>query len=55
MKVAIYSRVFESEQKEDIQRLLKELQANNIRAFIYRGFYEQIKEIVHFDEERRYV
>jgi predicted site-specific integrase-resolvase len=42
MKVAIYSRVYESDQKEDIQRLLQELEANNIQAVIYRGFFEQI-------------
>lgn len=51
MKVAIYSRVYESDQKEDIQRLLKELEANNIRAVIYRGFFEQIKQDISFEHE----
>nr|WP_294903046.1 NAD kinase [uncultured Lacibacter sp.] len=51
MKVAIYSRVFESDQTEDIQRLLHELKANNIQVLVYRGFYEQIKHSVQFDEE----
>lgn len=53
MKVAIYSRVYESDQKEDIQRLLKELQDNNIQSIIYRGFFEQIKEDISFDQEPR--
>ncbi len=48
MKVAIYSRVFEAEQKEDIQRLLHELDVNNIRIYIYHDFYQQIKESVSF-------
>ena len=51
MKVAIYSRVFETEQKEDIQRLFHELEANNISIVIYSGFYEQIKEKVSFMHE----
>jgi predicted site-specific integrase-resolvase len=51
MKVAIYSRVYESDQKEDIQRLLQELEANNIQAVIYRGFFEQIKQDISFGHE----
>lgn len=53
MKVAIYSRVFETEQKEDIQRLFHELEANNFSIFIYSGFYEQIREQVTFMLEPR--
>lgn len=53
MKVAIYSRVFETEQKEDIQRLFHELEANNFSIFIYSGFYEQIREQVTFMFEPR--
>jgi NAD+ kinase len=51
MKVAIYSRVYESDQKEDIQRLLQELDANNIRVVIYRGFFEQIRQDISFNHE----
>lgn len=48
MKVAIYSRVYENGQREDVQRLLHELEANNITTIIYSGLYEQIKEEVSF-------
>lgn len=51
MKVAIYSRVYESDQKEDIQRLLKELKDQHIAVSMYRGFYEQIKHDISFDAE----
>jgi NAD+ kinase len=51
MKVAIYSRVYESDQKEDIQRLLQELKDQHIGVSMYRGFYEQIKQDVLFDTE----
>lgn len=51
MKVAIYSRVYESDQKEDIQRLLKELKDQHIDVSMYRGFYEQIKHDISFDTE----
>ncbi len=54
MKVAIYSRVFETEQKEDIQRLFHELEVNNISIVIYSGFYDQIKEQVSFMQEPRF-
>lgn len=48
MKLAIYGRVFESDQKEDIQRLLKELEANDITFSIYRDFYDQIQPEISF-------
>ncbi len=51
MKVAIYSRVYESDQKEDIQRLLEELKDQHIDVSMYRGFYEQIKQDIAFDTE----
>lgn len=51
MKVAIYSRVYESDQKGDIQRLLQELKDQHIDVSMYRGFYEQIKQDLSFDTE----
>lgn len=51
MKVAIYSRVYESDQKEDIQRLLQELKDQHIDVSMYRGFYEQIKQDISFETE----
>jgi NAD+ kinase len=51
MKVAIYSRVYESDQKEDVQRLLQELKDQHINVSMYRGFYEQIRQDISFDTE----
>ena len=50
MKVAIYSRVFEQSQREDVQRLLQELKANKIEPVLYKEFYEQIIPVIHFEE-----
>ncbi len=50
MKVAIYSRVFEQSQREDVQRLLQELKANKIEPVLYKEFYEQIMPVIHFEE-----
>lgn len=51
MKVAIYSRVFEQDQQNDIQRLLNQLYHNNITPVLYNDFYLQIKEVINFDKE----
>ncbi len=51
MKVAIYSRVYESEQREDVQKLVHELEANHIKAIIFSGLYEQIKNEISFANE----
>ncbi|MFT3846086.1 MAG: NAD kinase [Lacibacter sp.] len=51
MKVAIYSRVYETEQREDVQKLVHELEANQIKAIIYSGLYEQIKDEIFFSAE----
>jgi NAD+ kinase len=51
MKVAIYSRVFEQEQKEDVERLLGQLQNHKIQPVLYRDFYEQIKDVIQFPDE----
>jgi NAD+ kinase len=47
MKVAIYSRVFEQDQKEDVERLLGQLQKHNIEPVLFRDFYEQVKDSIH--------
>jgi NAD+ kinase len=51
MKVAIYSRVYESEQREDVQKLVHELEANHIKTIIYSGLYEQVKNEIFFTSE----
>lgn len=43
MKVAIYSRVIDSDQHPDVQQLMDELEKNNIQAVIYYPFYETIR------------
>ncbi|MBS4065449.1 MAG: NAD kinase [Chitinophagaceae bacterium] len=47
MKVAIYSRVFEQDQKEDVERLLGQLQKHNIEPVLFHDFYEQMKHSIH--------
>lgn len=43
MKAAVYSRVFEDEQKKDVQLFFNELAIQKIEPVIYRDFFEQIK------------
>lgn len=43
MKVAIYSRVIDSDQQSDLQQLFDELTRNNIKAVIYYPFFETIR------------
>ncbi|HMO33992.1 MAG TPA: NAD kinase [Lacibacter sp.] len=51
MKVAIYSRVFEQEQRDDISRLLQQLRDNGITPVLYSDFYAQIRGFVPFETE----
>lgn len=44
MKVAIYSRVLEEGQEEDLQIFFDELARNNIESVVFQPFYEQIKD-----------
>jgi NAD+ kinase len=43
MKVAIYSRVIDTDQQADVQDLFTELTRNNIKAVIYYPFFETIR------------
>jgi NAD+ kinase len=50
MKVAIYSRVIESDQQADLQQLFDELNRNNIKSVIYYPFFETIRSFfIHKD------
>lgn len=60
MKVAIYSRVMDDEQKQDLQLFFDELSKQKLRPVIFHQFFEQIKksislpadaEIFHASEE----
>jgi NAD+ kinase len=53
MKVAIYSRVFEQSQKEDIEQLLHQLHKHNIQPVLFQDFFEQAKQVVHFQDTPR--
>lgn len=44
MKVAVYSRVLETEQHKDIQLFLNELQQEGITPVIYSPFFQELKE-----------
>ena len=46
MKVAIYSRVLEEEQRKDIQFFFDELTRQQIAPVIYLPFYQDIKDIL---------
>ena len=51
MKVAIYSRVFDRAQKEDVQLFFDELKKQKLRPIIFHSFYEQIKELIELPED----
>lgn len=48
MKVAIYSRVMDSEQQNDVQVLFDELAQAGINVVIYRPYFENIRSLVNF-------
>jgi NAD+ kinase len=51
MQVAIYSRVLEEDQTEDVKRLLDRLKENHITPVLADTFYQQLKKHVDFEEE----
>jgi NAD+ kinase len=51
MKVAIYSRVFDRAQKEDVQLFFDELKKQKLRPIIFHSFYEQIKSLIDLPED----
>jgi NAD+ kinase len=51
MKVAIYSRVFDRAQKEDVQLFFDELKKQKLRPIIFHSFYEQIKGSIDLPED----
>jgi NAD+ kinase len=46
MKVAIYSRVMDADQRQDVQLFFDELKNQKLRPVIFHSFYEQIKGII---------
>lgn len=53
MKAAIYSRVFDEDQKNEIQLFFDELGRQRITPVIFQHFFEQIKEIILLPEDAR--
>lgn len=53
MKAAIYSRVFDEDQKESIQLFFDELARQRITPVIFQHFFEQIREAVRLPEDAR--
>src|SRR5437762_4787500 len=51
MKVAIYSRVFDQNQKEDVQLFFDELKKQKLKPVIFHSFFEQIKESIDLPED----
>jgi NAD+ kinase len=49
MKVAIYSRVFEAAQKDDVLKLLHQLNEKQIEPVLYDSFYHQIRHLLPED------
>ncbi|MBO9657341.1 MAG: NAD kinase [Chitinophagaceae bacterium] len=50
MKAAIYSRVFELAQKEEIQLFFDELARQKITPVIFQHFFEQIRDVIRLPE-----
>ena len=46
MKAAIYSRIMEEDQQENVQIFFDELEKQMIEPVIFRQFYEQIKHVI---------
>ena len=46
MKAAIYSRVMEDDQREDVQLFFHELERQKIAPVIFEAYYEQIKDSI---------
>jgi NAD+ kinase len=47
MKAAIYSRIMEDDQQQDVQLFFDELEKQKIEPVIFHNFFEEIKEIIH--------
>jgi NAD+ kinase len=51
MKVAIYGRVMEEEQRQDVQLFFDELGKQKLQPVIFRHFFEQIKNTVSLPDD----
>jgi len=53
MKAAIYSRIFDTEHKEEVQLFFDELELQKIEPVIFHHFYEQIRSEIRIPEDTR--
>jgi NAD+ kinase len=53
MKAAIYSRVMEEEQQQEIQSFVDELAKQGIEPVIWQAFYEQIKDRINLPADTK--
>src|SRR5258705_8141538 len=51
MKVAIYSRVMEEDQRQDVQLFFDELKKQNLQPVIFHSFFEQIKNAIELPSD----
>src|SRR5436853_3019281 len=51
MKVAIYSRVMDEDQRQDIQSFFDELKNQKLRPVIFESYFEQIKNSISLPED----
>ncbi len=51
MKVAIYSRVMEEDQRPDVQLFFDELKTQKLQPVIFHSFYEQIKDRISLSSD----
>ncbi len=50
MKVAVYSRVMEEEQRKNVQGFFDELQRHQIAPMVFLPFFEQIRDRIHLPD-----
>lgn len=53
MKVAIYSRVMDEDQQQDVQLFFDELEKQKLQPLIFRSFFEQIKDDIRLPADTR--
>jgi len=51
MKVAVYSRVMDDDQRQDFRSFFDELNAQKIKPVIFHSFYKQIKDKIEFSSD----
>jgi NAD+ kinase len=51
MKVAVYSRVMDDDQRQDFQSFFDELNTQKIKPVIFHSFYNQIKNKIEFSSD----